>query len=145
MRYKTSFSGSDEEILVSKQEYDCVICNQSSPSTEEKPMGLVVLIQATSVIGHRRRFGQPERSVLPTCDAERVLLRRDDTLTAEFDRRLEELDRYFDPKSWYLSVNVGWDGGVHVQTCGHHLHLDCLDSYLHSLRTQQRQSASSEK
>ncbi|KAJ8946859.1 hypothetical protein NQ318_006769 [Aromia moschata] len=131
--------GMEEEVLVSKQEYDCVICNQSTPSTEDKPMGLVVLIQATSVIGHRRRFGQPERSVLPTCEEEREHLRRDDTLAAEFDRRVEELDRHFDPQSWFLSVNLGWDGGVHVQTCGHHLHLDCLNSYLHSLRSQQRQ------
>lgn len=89
----------EEEVLVSKQEYDCVICNQSTPSTEEKPMGLVVLIQATSVIGHRRRYGQPERSVLPTCEDEREFLRRDDTLAAEFDRRVEELDRHFDPVS----------------------------------------------
>ncbi|KAJ8969229.1 hypothetical protein NQ317_002184, partial [Molorchus minor] len=139
MEANENAEGMDEEILVSKQEYDCVICNQSTPSTEEKPMGLVVLIQATSVIGHRRRYGQPERSVLPTCEDERELLRRDDTLAAEFDRRVEELDRHFDPQSWFLSVNLGWDGGVHVQTCGHHLHLDCLNSYLHSLRSQQRQ------
>ncbi|XP_066151735.1 E3 ubiquitin-protein ligase Ubr3 [Euwallacea fornicatus] len=127
------------EIPISKQEYDCVICNISSPSTEDKPMGLVVLIQATSVIGHRRRYGEPERATLPTCDEERDLLRKDDTLSAEFDKRVEELDRHFDPQSWFLSVNTGWDGGVHVQTCGHHLHLDCLNSYLTSLRSQQRQ------
>lgn len=36
--------------------------------------------------------------------------------------------------SWQLSVNIGWEGGVHVQTCGHHLHLGCLKSYLTSLR-----------
>ena len=90
------FLDSDEELFVSKQEYDCVICNQATPSTEEKPMGLVVWIQATSVIGHRRRHGQ---CVLPTCDDERALLRRDDTLSAEFDRRLEELNRHFDPVS----------------------------------------------
>lgn len=40
--------------------------------------------------------------------------------------------------SWQLSVNIGWEGGVHVQTCGHHLHLGCLKSYLASLRGQQR-------
>lgn len=62
-------------------------------------MGLVVLIQATSVIGHRRRYGEPERATLPTCDDERDLLRKDDTLSAEFDRRVEELDRHFDQVS----------------------------------------------
>lgn len=43
--------------------------------------------------------------------------------------------------SWLVSVNLGWEGGVHVQTCGHHLHLDCLKSYLESLRSQQRQQS----
>lgn len=43
--------------------------------------------------------------------------------------------------SWLISVNLGWEGGVHVQTCGHHLHLDCLKSYLESLRSQQRQQS----
>ena len=38
--------------------------------------------------------------------------------------------------SWLLSVNLGWDGGVHIQTCGHHLHLDCLKSYLQTLKEQ---------
>ncbi|KAL1497456.1 hypothetical protein ABEB36_008425 [Hypothenemus hampei] len=129
----------DNDIPISKQEYDCVICNISSPSTEDKPMGLVVLIQATSVIGHRRRCGQSERATLPTCDEEREILKKEDTLSAEFDKRVEELDRHFDAQSWFLSINTGWDGGVHVQTCGHHLHLDCLNSYLTSLRSQQRQ------
>ncbi|XP_057658362.1 E3 ubiquitin-protein ligase Ubr3 isoform X2 [Diorhabda carinulata] len=129
----------EEEKVVKQQEYDCVICNQSSPSTDEHPMGLVVLIQATSIIGHMRRHDQPERTVLPTCEEEQELLKKDDTLAAECDRRIDELDRHFDPESWFLSLNQGWDGGVHVQTCGHHLHLDCLESYLSSLRTQQRQ------
>ncbi|KAK9883218.1 hypothetical protein WA026_001407 [Henosepilachna vigintioctopunctata] len=133
----------EEDARLSKQEYDCAICGQSTPSTEEKPMGLVVLVQATSVIGHRRRH---DPASLPVSDEEKLLLRRDDTLASEFDRRIEELDRHFDPQSWFLSVNSGWDGGVHVQTCGHHLHLDCLNAYLRSLRSQQRQpSLSPEK
>jgi hypothetical protein len=41
--------------------------------------------------------------------------------------------------SWQLTVNLGWEGGIYVQTCGHHLHLQCLSSYLNSLRSQQRQ------
>lgn len=31
--------------LTSKKEYDCVICNRTTPSSEDKPMGLVVLVQ----------------------------------------------------------------------------------------------------
>ena len=33
-----------------------------------------------------------------------------------------------------LSVNIGWKGGVFVQSCGHQVHLSCLQSYMHSLR-----------
>lgn len=92
----------EDEVLLSKQEYDCVICNQSSASTEDKPMGLVVLIQATSVIGHRRRHGHGEKAMLPTCDEDKNNLKKDDTLACEFDRRVEELDQHFDPVSCYL-------------------------------------------
>lgn len=133
------WSEEESTLLASKQEYDCVICNQTTPSTEEKPMGLVVLVQATSVVGHKRRFS--EAPILPTNEEEKHNLRQHDSLACEFDRRIGELSRHFDSSSWLLSVNMGWEGGVHVQTCGHHLHLDCLKSYLHSLRTQQRQQS----
>lgn len=33
----------DSEVL-----YDCVICGQSGPSTDDRPTGLVVLLQASS-------------------------------------------------------------------------------------------------
>lgn len=39
---------SSQEPKYEEKTYDCVICNQSSPSTIERPMGLVVLLQATS-------------------------------------------------------------------------------------------------
>ncbi|KAG8223709.1 hypothetical protein J437_LFUL004074 [Ladona fulva] len=127
----------DGNLLVSKQEYDCVICGQTSPSTEDRPMGLSVLVQATSVIGHKRKLS--EAPILPTNDEEKLNLRQHDSLTCEFDRRVLQLSRHFASSSWLLSVNIGCEGGIHVQTCGHHLHLDCLKSYLHILRIQQRQ------
>jgi len=36
--------------LASKKEYDCVICNQTTPSSEDKPMGLVVLVQVMHLL-----------------------------------------------------------------------------------------------
>jgi len=36
--------------------------------------------------------------------------------------------------SWLMALNSGWQGGVHVQTCGHYLHLDCHRSYISSLK-----------
>lgn len=38
-------------------------------------------------------------------------------------------------QSWaLLAVNIGWQGGIHCQTCGHYVHLDCLKSYIETLR-----------
>lgn len=31
--------------LTNKKEYDCVICSRTDPSSEDKPMGLFVLVQ----------------------------------------------------------------------------------------------------
>ena len=36
------------EVMESEVLYDCVICGQSGPSTEDRPTGLVVLLQASS-------------------------------------------------------------------------------------------------
>ncbi|XP_020290278.1 E3 ubiquitin-protein ligase UBR3 isoform X2 [Pseudomyrmex gracilis] len=124
--------------LASKKEYDCVICNQTTPSSEDKPMGLAVLVQSSSIIGHQRQT--PERLVLPTSDDDPPIP-KGDTRGAYSDRRIDEMSRLFNTISWVLSLNLGWEGGVHVQTCGHHLHLDCLKSYLESLRSQQRQQS----
>lgn len=33
--------------VMSQKEYDCVICSQTTSSTTDKPMGLVVLVQVT--------------------------------------------------------------------------------------------------
>ncbi|XP_053595393.1 E3 ubiquitin-protein ligase Ubr3 [Microplitis demolitor] len=124
--------------LTSKKEYDCVICNRTTSSTDEKPMGLVVLVQATSVIGHERQ--QSERLQLPTSDDDSSIP-KNSTRGAYFDYRIDEMHKHFDTFSWLLSVNLGWEGGVYVQTCGHHLHLDCLKAYRQSLRSQQRQQS----
>ncbi|KAL4222682.1 E3 ubiquitin-protein ligase ubr3 [Mactra antiquata] len=112
----------DEDI------YDCVICNQSTPSTSDKTIGLVVFLQASSVLGHRpltetRRMltlGDKTRQRITTCSRVQT-------------KRLETLFRHFEESSCQTSVNIGWDGGVLVQTCGHYLHLDCHTSYVASL------------
>lgn len=36
------------EQVTTKKEYDCVICSQTSPSTDDKPMGLAVLVQVSN-------------------------------------------------------------------------------------------------
>lgn len=115
-----------------RHEYYCVHCHQSQASTEDKPMGLVVLLQATSVLGHKHR--DSEGLVLPTSPEERSALAVEDSLAAEYEARFEELGRQFDPRSHLVSVNTGWQGGVFVQSCGHHVHMACHQSYQQSLR-----------
>lgn len=47
----------NETKLTSKKEYDCVICNQTTPSSEDKPMGLVVLVQVMFLfLLHEKQF-----------------------------------------------------------------------------------------
>nr|XP_023661529.1 E3 ubiquitin-protein ligase UBR3 isoform X3 [Paramormyrops kingsleyae] len=113
--------------------YDCVICGQSGPSTDDRPTGLVVLLQATSVLGHRCRNTEPKK--LPTSDEEHIYPA--DTCGAVHDVRLTLLQRFFKDSSCLQSVSIGWDGGVYVQTCGHTLHIDCHKSYMESLRNDQ--------
>ncbi|XP_067891467.1 E3 ubiquitin-protein ligase ubr3 isoform X1 [Heterodontus francisci] len=124
--------GSSEQ-QESETVYDCVICGQSGPSTEERPTGLVVLLQASSVLGHRCRSIEPKK--LPTSDEEQIY--PEDTCGTAHDVRITDLQQYFKDSSCLQSVSIGWEGGVYVQTCGHTLHIDCHKSYMESLRNDQ--------
>jgi len=48
----------DQDSYIKPLEYHCVICNLTGPSTSANPIGLVILLQATSVLGHRRGKGK---------------------------------------------------------------------------------------
>lgn len=45
---------------------------------------------------------------------------------------------YMLQESVSLSVNIGWHGGVHVQTCGHYVHMNCHSSYMDSLKVRNK-------
>ncbi|CAL8073578.1 unnamed protein product [Orchesella dallaii] len=120
-------------------EYDCVICSQTTPSTSDNPVGLVTLLQPSSVLGHRQKAGS-SASFLPTTTEEEHDSVRDCRIMSTYnERRVDEYKQYFNDSSWLLSISGGWEGGVHVQTCGHHIHMDCLKGYLQALKSQQRQ------
>ncbi|KAF4026396.1 hypothetical protein G4228_018670 [Cervus hanglu yarkandensis] len=121
------------EPQVSEAVYDCVICGQSGPSSEDRPTGLVVLLQASSVLGQCRDNVEPKK--LPISEEEQIYPW--DTCAAVHDVRLSLLQRYFKDSSCLLAVSIGWEGGVYVQTCGHTLHIDCHKSYMESLRNDQ--------
>ncbi|XP_064555346.1 E3 ubiquitin-protein ligase Ubr3 [Drosophila montana] len=131
----------DEDSMYEEQprekEYDCIICNCTTASTETNPIGLVVLVESSGIVGHRRRIA--ERLPLPLNDADKERLAHTTRLASEFARRTELLGLKFGDESWYLSNNMAYDNGVHVQSCGHHVHLSCLEAYLKTLYTTQRQ------
>lgn len=120
-----------------EKEYDCIICNCTSASTESNPIGMVVLVESSGIVGHRRRTA--ERLPLPLSHEDEERLRHSTRLATEFNRRTELLSVKFGEESWYLSNNMAYENGVHVQSCGHHVHLSCLDAYLKTLYAAQRQ------
>lgn len=115
--------------------YDCVICNQTSPSTIDRPMCLVILVQSTNML---------KKSSSPATDALRLPINADQM--SEFQRhqrisakeerqRLDSLEKFSNAQSFAESKEAG---RIYVQTCGHCLHVDCQKQYLQALRTQQR-------
>lgn len=128
----------DEEEMEQQREkeYVCIICNMTSPSTESNPVGLVVLVESSGVIGHRRKCG--ERFLLPLSDDEQQKPGRSVRLATEFSHRTELLSFKFGEESWFLTNNTSHETGVHVQSCGHYVHLSCHEAYLNSLYTSQR-------
>ncbi|XP_002067371.3 E3 ubiquitin-protein ligase Ubr3 [Drosophila willistoni] len=130
----------DEDVYEEQpreKEYDCIICNCTTPSTETNPIGLVVLVESSGIVGHRRRIS--ERLPLPLSAEDELRLNHTTRLATEFSRRTDLLSLKFGEESWYLSNNMSYDNGVHVQSCGHHVHLSCLEAYLKTLYTTQRQ------
>lgn len=131
----------DEEELYEEQprekEYDCIICNCTTPSTDTNPIGLIVLVESSGIVGHRRR--NIERLSLPLSFETDERLKNSVRLACEYQRRTDLLSSKYGEESWYLSNNMAYENGVHVQSCGHHVHLSCLDAYLKTLYATQRQ------
>lgn len=120
------------------QKYTCCLCLMTEPAREDKPMGLVALIQSTSVLAHRRRGsdGLP----LPTTDEEEAMvpIELEKSLGNEYARTFYKMSEAFNLKLALLSMSKGWESGVHMQSCGHHMHFHCRASYLETLKQQQQ-------
>lgn len=119
-------------------EYECVICSQTTPSTKDKLIGMVALLQSTSVLAHCLTSENEQVSDELPCDEEQVeKLSKRTTFSNYMEYKLDKFVKNFNEQSWQKSLSIGWEGGVHVQSCGHFLHLDCHKSYIQSLRSQQ--------
>ncbi len=120
------------------EEYTCCHCLSSAPASEDRPIGLVALIQSTSVLAHRHH--KTGHLALPTSEEEEERLRQafEGSLGTELTDRFNEMSYLFGLKSTLLSLNNSWRGGIHIQSCGHHMHYDCRQSYCETLKQQVR-------
>ena len=117
-------------------EYTCCHCLVQGPATESKPIGLVILFQSSSVLAHKHE--STNHLILPTTDEEETNLPPSwsDSLGLQYDELFNEMNKVYDPQSCLMSTHRGWKGGIHIQSCGHHMHYDCRTSYCQTLRNQ---------
>lgn len=143
---KTSSSSACEEgtgasvgaATSSQTEYTCCNCLMHAPASEDRPIGLVTFIQSTSVLAHKQE--STGHLLLPTSDDEAMLSASasDEPLGQQLEDLFYEKTKHFDPTSSLLSTHRGWKGGVHIQSCGHHIHYDCRLSYCETLKQNNR-------
>ena len=103
------------------------------------PIGLVTLIQSSSVLAHKHE--STNHLVLPTTEEEEkeeLPPSWSDSLGLQYDNLFQEMNQTYDSTSCLLAVHRGWKGGIHIQSCGHHMHYDCRSSYCETLRSQLR-------
>jgi len=110
--------------------FDCVICGQTSTSTEARPVGLVALLQPSAVLKHRAFHVRHNQLPLSREEEEARVINCGTT----FRNRFEALRRRFDLIPSLDASATGTEGGVHIQSCGHLLHVDCHQLYLKSLQ-----------
>ncbi len=133
--------GSSSRDAVAKKkatEYTCCHCLQQSPAIESRPIGLVALIQSSSVLAHKHE--STNHLILPISEEDESTLPPSwsDSLGLQYDELFAEMKETYDSQSCLLSVHRGWKSGIHIQSCGHHMHYDCRSSYCETLRTQSR-------
>lgn len=123
-------SGDSSDLI----EYTCCHCRLPTPATESRPIGLVTLIQSSSVLAHKHK--SVNHLVLPTTEEEENSLPPSwsDSLGLQYEELFAEMNKAFDASSSLLAVHRGWKGGIHIQSCGHHMHYDCRTSYCDTLR-----------
>jgi len=74
--------------------------------------------------------------ILPTTDHEAMMsaMASDEPLGQQYEDLFVEMNQHFEVTSGLLSCHRGWKGGLHIQSCGHHMHYDCRQSYCETLK-----------
>lgn len=123
----------DSNDPFTSQSKECVICGQFMESTEERPLGLIVYMHPSTVLGKRK---VPQSDTPQTCSSTTSLKKGSQLLLSENvikPRRLL-LTQNFESRSVRASFECGIDCGINVQSCGHHVHVDCQQAYFKTLQ-----------
>ena len=109
---------------------------------DDSNMGLVTLMQSSNVIGHQiEKFNQCNLLPISDHDYDNFLYTN---MMTDFSKRLVnfgviDVNKVFSNDPTAVMLNYSWPSSVHVQTCGHYVHLDCYDRYMETLMLHQRQ------
>lgn len=119
------------------ESYECAICGTTSTSTTtERPMGLIIYAQPTSVLGYMRCSAH--LCHLPVYET-MTGLSRETLLEDYYNKRKQLITKYcMSPLAFAAAIGMSEKSGVCMQSCGHYLHLDCHASYVESVKSQPR-------
>ncbi|XP_071942297.1 E3 ubiquitin-protein ligase UBR3-like [Antedon mediterranea] len=128
-----SVSMETDPVSSLEEQIECVICTQPIPASEDNPLGAVVLVQTTNVLNHRSVVGDALEHEAG-CSNDVI---RKPTKTSHVINQQKKviLTQFFKEESSYFAASLGCSSSdVHIQTCGHFLHLQCHANYVKSLR-----------
>ncbi|UXI22783.1 hypothetical protein NH340_JMT08726 [Sarcoptes scabiei] len=127
----------------------CLICKDFGPSTLKRPFVQLVLLQSSSILNTAFAYTlydvivdenlMDEKKTLknlnkiPTKEEEFCRFIQRKRFAEYFEEKIHRLLGLFSIESTLNSINMGGCGGVHVQSCGHYMHMDCFQSYFISL------------
>ena len=156
----SSSSSNETQVKYEAKSYHCVICGVAGYSTLERSFVQMVLFQSTSVMGNAQANTLSEEISNLECTAndahqasssnapnQKASLTSSIPITEDeynqfserkifanyFENRVDAFYNSFALDSWLSSFNIGWCGGVHAQSCGHLMHMDCYQSYITSV------------
>lgn len=92
------------ETYVVIEQYECSICSSTTPSTYERPMGMISLMQSTCVLNYARIKSEPD--TLPLKRGEQGV-DRDTIYSSYYKLKSHKLSKLFtDPVSYVLITEV---------------------------------------
>jgi hypothetical protein len=103
--------GEEQDEEQAEEKVECVICSQSAFPSEDSPVGLVCLVQRSSILAdhsHKARAAFCAWRGLGGLGGE-----------------------------MRIAENLDSCGNLHFQSCGHHIHVSCFNSYTETLNQNQ--------